>query len=371
MQKLIDYYSKHIERVRSHASPIIFLEGRLTCFQNHMDRRQQDYISEISQHDNNVSQKQEQAKQVNEWSEEKKSIRDKGKLYTRWCEIIARVLQQDATNTLMRSLSSLVTCTRWIIWARISLDEAEQICSSACNWQTSLAKQLCTGEQVYQGARERAKRGSELLAKFRYCIENAYTELINKTKSDENRFREHLPKYEQRLSAVRHRFTAELHSRRDKFHRLKRNSTLQEQQLQAELEKMEYANLSDDDGVWEKTVKRLEECRSMQDAYQKQYEYIDRLVIAFSLGRLAMEDSGVGVMPDVQMQYWLDEFHFHRARRQPVVVHALTDASETSSLQSYNVIPPDTDHCALSTREGESNRAEFESWGMQLKDTDG
>jgi len=109
IQKLMYYYSKHIERVRSQASPIIFLEERLTCFQDYMNTRQQDYISELSQHEQNAFKKRSQASEVKEWSEEKKKARNKEKLYAQWCEIAAQVLQQDAANTLMRSLSSLQT----------------------------------------------------------------------------------------------------------------------------------------------------------------------------------------------------------------------------------------------------------------------
>jgi len=333
-----------------------------------MNTRQQDYISELSQHEQNAFQKRSQASGVKEWSEEKMKSRNKEKLYVRWCEIAAQVLQQDAANMLMRSLSLLDTCARWTVWARIRLDQAEQICSSAYNWQTSRVKHLCADEQVYQGAHDRAKRGSDLLVKFKYCIEKAYTELIHKSKDDENRFRENLPVYDKRLAAVRKSFSDESTRRRDHLQNLFRKSKVQEQQLQDELEHMEYASLPDaDDDVWEKTVKRLGECRSMKASYEKQYEHVHRLVLAASLDRLAIADSCAGVVPDVQMQDWLDEFYFNH--RRSVNVFALTDVSETCSLQSYEVIAPDGDRSAPLTKEGECHAAELDSLRMQLKES--
>jgi len=113
------------------------------------------------------------------------------------------------------------------------------------------------------------------------CIEKVYTELIHKSKDDENRFRENLPVYDKRLAAVRKSFSDESTRRRDHLQNLFRKSKVQEQQLQEELENMEYASLPDaDDDVWEKTVKRLGECRSMKASYENQYEHVHRLVLA-------------------------------------------------------------------------------------------
>jgi len=353
MQKLMDFYSKHIDNVRSRASPISFLEERLDCFKDYMGTRQQEYISELSQHDDNIFKKRELAKQVKEWSEEKNKTLNQEKMHARWCEITAQVLQQDATNSLMISLSSFVTCTRWTICARIGLDQEEQTFSCALKFQTSMAKQLCADEQVYQGAHDRAKRGSELLLRFRDCIEKAYTELIHKSKCDEHKFHENLPEYEKRLSTVRKSLSAELLSRRDHFQRLLHDSTVQKQQLEAELVKMEYANLSDDEAAWDETMEKLKECEQIRDSYEKQYEHINQLVIASSPGHLTIEDSGDGELPDSNMQDWLEQFHFNRPGRRQVVLPALTDAFETCSLPSGHVISLDGEHCGSSTEEVE------------------
>jgi len=117
MQELIDYYSKNIERVGSHQSPIAFLQKNLTCFRDQMDKRKHECSDELSQHDQNV-RKQERAKHVKQWSREKETTRNKEGLHARWCEMTAKVLQQDASNTLMKCLSSLDMCTIWIVWAR-------------------------------------------------------------------------------------------------------------------------------------------------------------------------------------------------------------------------------------------------------------
>jgi len=370
MQRLMDYYSKHMNRVRSHASQISFLEARLTCFRDHMDSRQQEYISELSQHSVAALRKQEQAKQVKEWSEEKNKRRREEKLYGRWCELIAQVLQQDAANTLMKCFSLLDMCARWTVWVRSRLDQAEQNCSSANKLQTLMVKQLCSDEQIYQGAHDRAETGSELLLKFRYCIEGAYTELIQKCQCDETLFRENLSEYEKRWSAVRQSLSSELQSRREHFQGLVCNSMVQEQQLEIDLAKMEYANLGDDDDKWEKTVKKLDECKNMRASYEMQREHINRLVIEASLNHLALADSSEGVLPDVQMHDWLEEFYFTRPRRYEGGLHALTDARQTGSLQKFEAIALDGDHTSLSTREGDYQDAEFHGLREQLKDND-
>jgi len=359
MQELIDYYSKNIERVGSHQSPIAFLQKNLTCFRDQMDKRKHECSDELSQHDQNVIRKQERAKHVKQWSREKETTRNKEGLHARWCEMTAKVLQQDASNTLMKCLSSLDMCTTWIVWARATRNRADKICSCSCKWQTSMAKQLDSDEQVYQRAHNRTKRGAELLEKIRLCVESAYIELINKSNRDDKRFREHMPEYEKRLTAVKKVLRDELLDRKHHFQHLVRDCMMRATALETDINNLQYANLPEGNDMFDKKTEELQQCLKMKDSYEQQLERVNRL---------AIYTTGVELTPDGQMEVWLGKFHFNRPRRMLPVMHSLTDAYETTSMQSYSIISLLGDDGALPTGAEACHHAELNRLRKQPKD---